>query len=62
MELRQCTGDPGSVRITDQVIEEVDEQTTITQQKKAEPHPSVIGLFGPPPPSQPVPVPTMKQS
>lgn len=54
---------PGSMRIADQVIEEVDEQTTITQQKKAEPpHTSVIGFFGPPPPSQPVSVPTTNAS
>ncbi|XP_026472227.1 bestrophin-4-like isoform X2 [Ctenocephalides felis] len=50
----------GSMRIADQVIEEVDEQLTITS-KGPEYRPSVVGMFsntiGPPPPSDPVPVP-----
>ncbi|CAG9822646.1 unnamed protein product [Phaedon cochleariae] len=45
-------------KITDQVIEEVDEQTTITSQRSAkEPRPSVIDFFGPPSPTTPIDVP-----
>ncbi|KAJ8931044.1 hypothetical protein NQ314_016072, partial [Rhamnusium bicolor] len=49
----------GSVKkITDQVIEEVDEQTTITSQRSAtESRPTVMNLFGPPSPSDPINVP-----
>ncbi|XP_018579267.1 bestrophin-4 isoform X2 [Anoplophora glabripennis] len=49
----------GSVkRIADQVIEEVDEQTTITSQRSAkESRPTVMNLFGPPPASDPINVP-----
>lgn len=50
----------GSMRIADQVIEEVDEQLTITS-KGPEPRPTVIGMFsnpiGPPPSTDPVPIP-----
>ncbi|KAK4886208.1 hypothetical protein RN001_002479 [Aquatica leii] len=53
---------PGSMRISDQVIQEVDEQLTVTQQKIDEPRPTVMNLFGPPPPSQPVPVPSTNNS
>ncbi|KAJ8945000.1 hypothetical protein NQ318_010202 [Aromia moschata] len=43
-------------KITDEVIEEVDEQTTITSQKSAqESRPTVLNLFGPP--SEPINVP-----
>ncbi|KAH8307569.1 hypothetical protein KR044_003452 [Drosophila immigrans] len=38
----------GSMRITDQVIEEVDEQATITSMRPTEPRPNVINLFSPP--------------
>lgn len=46
-------------RITDEVIEEVDEQSTITsmQNAAAEHRPSVLNIFGPPPPSKPISVP-----
>lgn len=51
----------GSVRIADQIIEEVDEQQTITSMagKPPEPRPTAQSLFmsGPPPPSAPLPVP-----
>ncbi|KAF5308888.1 hypothetical protein FQR65_LT00588 [Abscondita terminalis] len=54
---------PGSMRISDQVIEEVDEQLTLTQQKNAEaPRPTVMGFFGPPAPSEPVSVPASNNS
>lgn len=36
----------GSVRLTDQVIEEVDEQTTITSMRRPEPRPNVKDIFG----------------
>lgn len=58
---------PGTVRITDQVIEEVDEQMTITSMRQPEIRPKAEDLFsqgplmsnasGPPPPSKPVDVP-----
>lgn len=58
---------PGTVRITDQVIEEVDEQMTITSMRQPESRPKAEDLFnqgpacpvpsGPPPPSKPVDVP-----
>jgi hypothetical protein len=50
---------PGSVKkLANEVIEEVDEQTTITSQRSAkEPRPSVLGVFGPPPPSEPISMP-----
>nr|XP_023026168.1 bestrophin-4-like isoform X1 [Leptinotarsa decemlineata] len=45
-------------KITDEIIEEVDEQTTITSQRSAkESRPSVMNLFGPPTPSTPIDVP-----
>lgn len=46
-------------RIADEVIEEVDEQSTITSMHNAaaEHRPSVLNIFGPPPPSQPISVP-----
>lgn len=49
----------GSVKkLASEVIEEVDEQTTITSQKSAkESRPSVLGLFGAPPRSDPISVP-----
>ncbi|XP_055706039.1 bestrophin-4 isoform X2 [Phlebotomus papatasi] len=50
----------GSIRITDQVIEEVDEQLTITSMKgQPEVRPTAASLFaaGPPKPSEPVDVP-----
>lgn len=53
----------GSIRIADQVIEEVDEQQTITSTagRPAEQKPNVRTIFtqpsGPPPPSAPLPVP-----
>ncbi|XP_055691965.1 bestrophin-4-like isoform X1 [Lutzomyia longipalpis] len=53
-------GPVGSVRITDQVIEEVDEQLTITSMKgQPEVRPTAASLFatGPPTPSAPVDVP-----
>ncbi|KAM7361782.1 bestrophin 1 isoform 2-T2 [Cochliomyia hominivorax] len=37
----------GSMRITDQVIEEVDEQTTITSQRGNDQRPNVRDIFGP---------------
>lgn len=51
---------PGSVRIADQVIEEVDEQLTITSMKgQPDVRPTAASLFatGPPTPSAPVDVP-----
>ncbi|CAH1966532.1 unnamed protein product [Acanthoscelides obtectus] len=46
-------------KITDEVIEEVDEQTTLTSQRSAkECHPTVESIFGPPPPTQPISVPS----
>lgn len=52
----------GSMKITDQVIEEVDEQMTITSMRAPEQRPTAQSLFmpptGPPPPSNPVMVPT----
>ncbi|KAI4464113.1 bestrophin [Holotrichia oblita] len=54
----QIRTQPNTMRITDQVIEEVDEQLTITSQKNAnEPRPSVMNIFSPPPPSDPISVP-----
>lgn len=47
----------GSMKISDQVIEEVDEQMTITSMKKEEPRPTAQSLFSPPPASNPVDVP-----
>jgi len=38
----------GSIRITDQVIEEVDEQATITSMRRPDPHPSVRTIFANP--------------
>ncbi|GLV35797.1 Bestrophin 1 [Carabus blaptoides fortunei] len=53
----------GSMRITDQVIEEVDEQLTHTSQMKSpDNRPSVMHIFGPPPASNPVDVPKSKAS
>ncbi|XP_044254083.1 bestrophin-2-like isoform X1 [Tribolium madens] len=47
-----------SKKFATEVIEEVDEQTTITSQKSAnENRPSVLGVFGPPPHSEPISVP-----
>ncbi|XP_019876312.1 bestrophin-2 isoform X2 [Aethina tumida] len=44
-----------------EVIEEVDEQQTITSQRSAqEARPSVMNVFGPPPPSNPIDVPLAK--
>lgn len=50
---------PSIKRITDEVIEEVDEQSTITSMHNAaaEHRPSVLNIFGPPPPSKPISVP-----
>uniref|UniRef100_A0A6B2E7G4 Bestrophin homolog n=1 Tax=Phlebotomus kandelakii TaxID=1109342 RepID=A0A6B2E7G4_9DIPT len=53
----------GSVRITDQVIEEVDEQQTITSMRgQIEVRPTAASVFatGPPAPSAPVDVPRVK--
>lgn len=56
----------GSMKITDQVIEEVDEQMTITSMRAPEQRPTAQSLFmpsnGPPPPSHPVMVPTTTRS
>lgn len=56
----------GSMKITDQVIEEVDEQMTITSLRAPEQRPTAQSLFmpptGPPPPSNPVMVPTTNRS
>ncbi|RZC38745.1 bestrophin-2 [Asbolus verrucosus] len=50
---------PSVKKFTTDVIEEVDEQTTLTSQRDAkETRPSVLGLFGPPPPSDPISVPS----
>lgn len=46
------------MRITDQVIEEVDEQMTITSQRPQETRPTAQSLFQTAAPSQPVDVPT----
>lgn len=35
----------GSVRLTDQVIEEVDEQATITSMRRPDPRPTVMDIF-----------------
>lgn len=48
----------GSMKISDQVIEEVDEQMTITSMKKEEPKPSAQSLFAPHTASNPVDVPS----
>ena len=48
---------PGSLKITDQVIEEVDEQMTVTSMRQPEIRPTAQSLFQPPPPSEPVDVP-----
>nr|CAD7412585.1 unnamed protein product [Timema cristinae] len=52
----------GSMRIADQVIEEVDEQSTVTSIRPPDLHPNVRNIFptqtGPPPPSAPVAVPS----
>lgn len=49
----------GSMKITHQVIEEVDEQMTITSMRPTEPRATAQSLFaaGPPPASHPVDVP-----
>ena len=51
----------GSMRIADQVIEEVDEQSTVQSVRPPDTHPNVMTIFpaptGPPPPSAPVAVP-----
>lgn len=56
----------GSMKITDQVIEEVDEQMTITSMRAPEQRPTAQSLFmpptGPPPPSHPVMVPTTNRA
>lgn len=61
IELNQVVGPSGSFkpRITDDVIEEVDEQSTITSMQNAamDQRPSVMNIFGPPPPSKPISVP-----
>lgn len=52
-----------SMRITDQVIEEVDEQMTITSQRPQESRPTAQSLFQGMPPTQPVDVPaTVKRN
>nr|XP_043067988.1 bestrophin-4 isoform X1 [Drosophila bipectinata] len=38
---------PGSLRITQQVIEEVDEQATITSMRANEPRPNIMDIFAP---------------
>ncbi|XP_022906325.2 bestrophin-4-like isoform X2 [Onthophagus taurus] len=49
---------PGATKLTDQVIEEVDEQTTITSMKGANDlKPTVFNVFGVPARSQPISVP-----
>ncbi|KAJ8966578.1 hypothetical protein NQ317_016739 [Molorchus minor] len=54
----ESLGKSTAKRITDETIEEVDEQTTITSQRSArEARPSVQNLFGPPSPSEPINVP-----
>ncbi|XP_065159768.1 bestrophin-4-like isoform X2 [Atheta coriaria] len=59
VELNNLVPPKTPTALKDQVIEEVDEQMTITSMKDGNDHPSVIGFFptGPPPPSDPVPVP-----
>lgn len=54
----------GVKRIADDVIEEVDEQSTITSMHTAgvEQRPSVLNIFGPPPPSKPISVPATPRS
>lgn len=56
----------GSMKITDQVIEEVDEQMTVTSMRAPEQRPTAQSIFmpstGPPPPSNPVMVPTTTRS
>ncbi|KQS39339.1 bestrophin-2 isoform X4 [Drosophila erecta] len=66
----------GSLRITQQVIEEVDEQATITSMRTAEPRPNVMDIFGqtssgagssgplqpPPAHSEPVDIPSRQPS
>lgn len=47
----------GSMRIADQVIEEVDEQLTITSMRPNEHRPHAASIFASPPPSNPIPVP-----
>ncbi|CAG9762204.1 unnamed protein product [Ceutorhynchus assimilis] len=44
-------------RITDDIIEELDEQLTITSQKSHDTRPNVMQVFGPPSPSTPIDVP-----
>lgn len=52
------------MKITDQVIEEVDEQLTIQSMRNQEQRPTAQSIFqtGPPPPSNPVDVPTTTRS
>lgn len=45
MDMYQNKGPGGSVRLTDQVIEEVDEQTTITSMRRPEIRPNVKDIF-----------------
>ncbi|XP_033149947.1 bestrophin-2 isoform X4 [Drosophila busckii] len=45
----------GSMRITQEVIEEVDEQATITSTRPSEPRPNVMDIFGTGAPLQPPP-------
>ncbi|XP_077289165.1 bestrophin-4-like isoform X2 [Arctopsyche grandis] len=53
----------GSMRITDQIIEELDEQNTITSMAtKNDPRPHAATLFGPPQPSAPVNMPSSSYS
>lgn len=52
----------GSMKITDQVIEEVDEQMTITSMRGPEIRPTAQSLFQPPPHSEPVNVPVSSRA
>lgn len=51
---RQVSHAPGTIKISDQVIEEVDEQMTITSMKPSEPRPTIQSIFQP---SDPIDVP-----
>ncbi|XP_032669992.1 bestrophin-4 isoform X2 [Odontomachus brunneus] len=61
LQMRQINGAGGSMRIG--VIEEVDEQMTLTSMKhESKPHVQSIFAQGPPPPSAPVDVPSGERS
>ena len=65
--LHKTGGGGGTMKITDQVIEEVDEQLTITSMGRPAERPSVKDIFpeippGRPPASEPVDVPMGKEN